>query len=125
MTSARRETRVREPRPEEEVPGGALVELLELERRIEGELEAARVEASRAVEAARAEAQALASDPDAGFEPALQELSRSVDAEADATIAALERTALAEIEVFERVDEAALRRLARRLVEQLVAGAAP
>jgi F-type H+-transporting ATPase subunit b len=100
---------------------GALDALLEVERRVEQEIAAARVEAERRVEAAREDARRLESDAAEPLHPERAALRTRIDAEAAAAIRQLERDARAEAESYRSVEQTTLRRLGARVVANILA----
>jgi vacuolar-type H+-ATPase subunit H len=101
--------------------GGALDALLQLERRIEAEIGAARAEAERRIESAREAAHRLESDAGGSLEAALAALRDSIDRETAAAIEREQREARAEADRYSGLDEEAIAQLARTVVARITA----
>jgi F0F1-type ATP synthase membrane subunit b/b' len=103
----------------EREPRDALAELIEVEHRVEREVEAARTQADHIIAAARREAESRVGEANASIEAALVALRAAVERECDASIRSLEADAAAQLERYRGVDSVTLRRLAQWLVAQV------
>ena len=99
--------------------GGALGELIEVERRIEAEIAAAEAQARSLVEAARADVARGDREGDTALGQALAALRESVGAQRDAAIRDIEARAAGEVQRYRGFDEAAIDRLASWLAERV------
>jgi len=106
----------------EQTKQDALSELIEVERRIEQEVEAAQIEAARIIEAARRDEGSRAEEVDASIASALESLRLSIERECETSIRSIEEDAQAELARYREVDSEVLRRLARWLVARVAGG---
>ena len=104
---------------------GALAELIELERRTDAQLAAAEAEAARRVEAARRAALAGLEEEDPSAPAELASLREAVARECDLAVREAEERARVEAERYERLDDRAVRELARSVVAWLAGEPAP
>jgi len=104
---------------------GALAELIELERRMDAQLAAAEAEAARRVEAARPAALAALAGGDPSGEAAFASLREAVARECDLAVREVEERARVEAERYERLDDRAVRELARSVVAWLAGEPVP
>ena len=104
---------------------GALLDVIEVEARLEAELASARAEAEQIVETARAEAETLRLGSKTEIESRLRELRASIERECEAAIQDLEARTRAEEERYANMGEDELQELARWLAAQLVGIGAP
>jgi hypothetical protein len=110
--------------PSNQAPDSALARLLEVESRLEGMLERARIEAESILAAAGERAEARAGTLVAELAAADAELSATLAAEAEARIAQ-ERTLLAAVRArYEAVDAAQARILSAWVVDEVLRMAA-
>lgn len=107
----------------EQTKQDALSELIEVERRIASEVEAAEEEAARIIESARRDLESRAGEVDASIARDLESLRLSIEGRCEESIRSIEANARAELERYRGVEPEFLRRLARWLVER-VAGVA-
>jgi hypothetical protein len=107
----------------EQTKQDALSELIEAERRIASEVEAAEEEAARIIESARRDLESRAGEVDASIARDLESLRLSIEGRCEESIRSIEANARAELERYRGVEPEFLRRLARWLVER-VAGVA-
>lgn len=103
----------------EQTKQDALSELIEVERRIASEVEAAEEQAARIVEAARRDARTRAAEVDASIASALESLRDSIERRCEAEVLSIEADARGELERYREVDPEALLRLARWLVARV------
>ena len=101
---------------------GALVELIEVEERVEAEVAEAEAEAERLVEAARRDARAVEQDGSTPLEEALGTLRASIEKECALSLRALAEHAEAEVERYRGADEATLRRLGQWVASRVARG---
>lgn len=104
---------------------GALAELIQLERRMDAQLADAEAEAARRVEVARRAALAGLEGSDPSGQEALAALREAVARECDLAVREAEERARVDAECYERLDDRAVRELARCVVAWLAGGQAP
>ncbi|MBW2386036.1 MAG: hypothetical protein JRG92_20580 [Deltaproteobacteria bacterium] len=104
----------------EQAEKGALLDLIEVERRVEADLASAAAEAEQIVESARAEAQSEAADDDAALESGLEKVRASMDRECETTLRSLEDRASVEEKHYRLVGDAELQELARWVAARVV-----
>ena len=104
----------------EQTSKGALLDLIEVEKRVEADLASATVEAERIVESARSESRSTSVDGDALLDAELEKLRESIERECETTIRDIEDRARTEEARYQRVAEDEQQELARWVAECLV-----
>lgn len=98
---------------------GGLAELIELERRLERELGAARLEAEQRVEAARRDAQQQLAGSDGDLDAALSSLRDASRRRCEEELRAIESRGAREADAFDALGEERLEQLARFVAARL------
>jgi F0F1-type ATP synthase membrane subunit b/b' len=101
---------------------GALEALIELERRIEADLESARAEALRVVEAARRESESQLTRCHDELAEALARAGESIGRDCEASVREIVESSERTLQGYRRIDEPALRRLAEWVAAAVAEG---
>jgi len=105
--------------PPQDAAEGGLADLIELERRVEADLAAARRDAEQGIEAARHASQQLLAGGDGDLAAALSSLREESRRQCEAELRAIESQGAQEAAAFDAVGEAGLERLARLVAARL------